>query len=164
VIKQRMTIKEKDIGWKKFRNEMKKVKGSFVTIGVHNDAGQYADSDVTAAEVALWNEFGTDRKPKGIPQRSFLRSTYDERLNDLNILRGRALDKISKGEMSVKDALENIGQFLANMVMKKIQSNIPPENAPSTIEAKEREGVTPIRTLYHTGLLERSIGYKAVVK
>ena len=46
---------------------LKRAGKSYVTVGVHNDAGQYGQGGVNAAtpaKVALWMEYGTENMPK----------------------------------------------------------------------------------------------------
>jgi len=159
--KTKITIKDGDRAWQKFRKEMKRIRGAYVSIGVHENAGQYEDG-TSVVLVALWNEFGTRQDGKvHTPMRSFLRSTIDENQQLIDSWRREAIEKIAKGEFDTVKALEMLGFRIRELVRNKIRSNVPPANKPSTIAAKRREGINPPdHTLMETQLMLRSIEYK----
>lgn len=156
LITPKITLKVTD-NTPKLRRLVSQLKESYVTVGVHEGAGEYEDGTLVA-EVALWNEFGTET----IPARSFIRSTLNENATQINAWRREVLAKVLKGEITVRRALETIGYRLRELVKNKINSNVPPPNAPSTVAKKKREGVAP-RTLIETELLLRSIEYRVVM-
>lgn len=137
-----------------FVKSMKEASGSYVAIGLHSDAGQYPDG-TSVVQVGLWNEFGTEN----IPERAWMRSTIDENMEQLNQMRDKLLGEVTEGKTTVKHALEQLGFRIQTLLQNKIKSNMPPPNAPSTVEHKRHEGVAP-RTLIETGLLLRSVTYK----
>jgi hypothetical protein len=158
-IKASVKVKPSE-AYKKFRKEMKKIKGSYVSVGLHEDAGEYTSEDgeatgVSVVEVGLWNEFGTEH----IPARSWLRSTLYSHEGEINRWRSEVVKQIMDGKITVEHALSTIGFRLRELMRAKILSNMPPPNAPSTVAAKKRDGVAP-RTLVHTGLLSRSVEFR----
>lgn len=140
---------------------LRHTKDAHVTIGVHEDAGSYGTGKdaPSVVEVALWNEFGT----RDIPERSFMRSTFDENVAKINQWREEAVKHMVMDGWSVEKALEMIGLRIQTLVQNKIKSNVPPPNAPSTAAAKTKEGVAA-RTLIESGLLLRSVTYKVYSK
>lgn len=130
----------------------------YVTIGFHEDAGSY-DDGTSVVEVALWNEFGT----KTSPVRSFIRSTLEEKVDDINNWREEALKKIIEEGWTAEKALSMIGLRVSILIQNKIKSNVPPPNAPSTVDHKKSEG-TANRTLIETGLMLRSVTYRVMTK
>lgn len=163
MIKPRVTVK--DLGkaeWDKLLKKFEGVTEAFVSIGVHEGAGEY-ESGVSVVEVALWNEFGT----RHIPERSFIRSAVDDNEGLIDSWRDEALDKILKDEWTIEKALEAIGFRIQTLIQNKIKSNVPPPNAPSTVKRKQSAGVLGkevtegrTSTLIETGLLLRSITYQ----
>ena len=157
----KMSARTTDSGKKAFEafiKDLKKYKGAFVSVGVHEGAGNYTGGgkeEVSVVEVALWNEFGT----KYMPERSFIRSTVDENQGLINAWRQEAIGKITEGKWTVEKALEAIGFRLKLLIETKIKSNVPPPNAPSTLAIKKRDGAGSA-TLMHTKLLSRSITYQ----
>lgn len=104
-------------------------------------------SPLTTAEVAAVNEFGM-----GVPERPFMRATFEQRASDVAKL-GAALErKVLQGALSVEQALAVIGQAAVSMVRATIDSGLPPPNAPSTVERKGSSG-----TLRDTGQLKGHI-------
>jgi len=157
MIRSKITVRKDDSSKFKFlRAQLKHLKKAYVTIGFHSDAGQYADG-TDVVQVALWNEFGTEKTPS----RSFIRSTIDENADKINKWREEALENIIYKGWSVEKALAMIGFRLQTLIQNKIKSNVQPANAPSTQQHKAREGV-PNRTLIETELMLRSVTYKVV--
>jgi hypothetical protein len=128
---------------KKITAELRKIGSQKLVVGV---------IDSTIAEYATYNEFGT----KDIPQRSFLRSTYDEQIGKWE----RQLENGIKGILNMDTNTSRVWDLLGvkakGDVQNKLRSNIAPQNAPSTIKAKG-SGKT---TLFNTGALLRAITYE----
>jgi hypothetical protein len=127
---------------KKITAELRKIGSQKLVVGVINP---------TVAEYATYNEFGY-----GVPERSFLRSTYDEQIGKWE----RQLENGIKGILNMKTEASRVWRDLGlkaeRDIQKKLSSNIAPANAPSTIRQKG-SGKT---TLFDTGLLYRSITHE----
>jgi hypothetical protein len=138
-MKTSISIKDTDKGFKQLKKELGLIKNCFVTVGIHKDAEPYPNG-TSVVEVAATNEFGTDKAGKNknivIPERSFLRSTFDENLDNVKKLRQDNFQKIITFQMTVKKALDQIGFYFANLVKNKIEKFTTPPNAPSTQAAK----------------------------
>lgn len=130
---------------------------------------------VTLGEVAIANEFGvgvaggaTDfgdeifggqRQGAGskhfIPERSFIRSTVDAHAKGDWARESEALKKAVIDGMTVDTALKRMGMLIKSAIQAKIRSNVPPPNAPATIDRKGSS-----KTLIDTGQLLNSIDYE----
>jgi len=141
----------KDKGYTAILHTFKEVAGKpSVAIGVLEDSGDHGDG-LSVAEVATFNEFGTET----IPERSFIRSTVDQNFNNY-LERSRKLQsKVILQELSVKEALSVLGESIQSDIIKTINAGVDPENDPKTIERKGSS--TP---LIDTGQLKQSIRYK----
>lgn len=110
---------------------------SSLTVGVHEDEGLHHEAsswrDTTVAEVALWNEFGTDNN---IPPRSFMRSTMDKNAFRYQRILNLQAIKIYEGKQTVKGSLLHIGKIIAADMRKAVRDMAFPPNKPSTIAAK----------------------------
>lgn len=159
MIRAKVTVQVKNSAlMDRLLKEIPKLKKAHVTVGFHDDAGQYEDG-TDVVEVALWNEFGT----KNMPQRSFIRSTIDQNIDKINQWREDALVNIIENGWPVKKALDSIGFNIQLLIQNKIKSNVPPPNAPSTTAAKRSEGSSNWgRTLMDTELMIQSLTYRTV--
>lgn len=104
-------------------------------------------------EVAAVHEFGAPAA--GIPARSFIRATFDEKRDEIARLQQVLLTKIVKGEMELVPALNAMGAKFAGWCQARIAEGISPPLAPATIAAKGSS--TP---LVDTGQLRSAITWK----
>ncbi len=159
----------------KFREQLKRYKNAYVSVGVHEGAGSY-ESGVTVAEVALWNEFGT----RNIPERSWMRSTLDAKVRLINKWRKEAVENICTGKWTIAKALEVMGFRIQVLLQNAIKSNIPPpygtgkriegplqeaalsaheDKVTKAQDAKQKRGLAPV-TLIESGLMLRSVTFQ----
>ena len=73
-------------------------------------------------------------------------------------------DKIISGKGTALATLDKVARVAKDDIVLKISSNIPPPNAPSTIEQKTKGKGGITRTLIDTGRLRSSIDYAIVYK
>ena len=85
----------------------------------------FKSSSVKLIDVAIKNEFGSKR----IPERSFLRSTFDEQKSSWFKTTDKLRTKVYSGRMDVLQALGIIGLQMEIDIKKKINSGIPPANS-----------------------------------
>lgn len=124
----------------------------YISVGIQGeDADDTYPNGATLVEVATANEFGTDT----IPQRSFIRSTFDEKRSDLAEFQRAQIAKVADGKITAEVANERIGLWAASQVQAKIGSNIPPPNAQSTIDRKGSSA-----TLIDTGAMRQAITHE----
>lgn len=103
-----------------------------VSVGIHESAGMHDEAGVTVAQVGAWNEYGTER----IPERSFMRTTMDERRSEHRATILRIVKRALKGD-DAKKLMGMLGQQVQNQVQAKIVSIQDPPNAESTIKHKK---------------------------
>lgn len=139
---------DRDLGWKRILRETRKAAVAEVVIGVQ--AGEVNDDSQLIAEYAAYNEFGTEK----IPERSFMRSSFDENLPAIKADMDRRYGQVVDGSITARQALGLIGLRHQDQIKDKIDTNIPPPNAPATIEAKGSS-----HTLIDTGAMKNSIHY-----
>lgn len=100
---------------------------------VQSKNGRTQKSGESIAEYAAKNEFGT----REIPQRSFMRSTIDEKsktIEKVMILQvGMAID----GKISLIQAYNRIGLAVVGLIQQKIGQITTPPNSPRTIAIKK---------------------------
>lgn len=90
--------------------------------------------------IANVHEFGaTIRRGKGntiIPERSFMRSTFDEKKEEWVLFFNNQLKRVLKGQMGPRVLCERLGAKMTADIQEKITDLDTPPNAPSTIAQK----------------------------
>jgi len=142
---------DKDFGYAKWLKQMEAIKDKpFTKIGILGD-GEVSEDGVTVLEYGSHNEFGT----KDIPERSYIRSTIDERKRRIF---GKAFNlqrDIFEGKISMTKALGIMGSLIKGNIVQKIVDIRSPANAASTVKAKGSSN-----PLIEDGRLRKSIEYE----
>jgi hypothetical protein len=142
-------VVDRDRGYVGMRQRLRLLKGSYTKVGIQ--AGSRETDGVTdLVTVAASNEFGTTR----IPERSFLRSTFEEERGRLAEITAAEADAVLAGTKDIDVSLSLIGLYFTGRVQAKIHSHPPPPNDPKTIERKGSSG-----TLVDSGQMVQSIRY-----
>lgn len=125
-----------------------------VRVGVLSDAPKKEREGATGKysllEVAAVHEFGAPEA--GIPARSFIRATVDERAEDIARLQRVLLAQVVEGKIELKPALDALGAKVAGWCQQRIAAGISPPLSPETIARKKSS--TP---LVDTGQLRSAI-------
>lgn len=120
-----------------------------VSVGII-DAGKHPSGDITVAGIGHSHEFGL-----GVPERSFMRTTIQEKKRQIVALQKKLLKKMIEGKMKVEVALGLIGEFVSDAISQKIVSISDPPNTPETIARKGSSN-----PLVDTGQMKNSITYE----
>lgn len=157
-IKSKIRTKETDYGFKGIIKELRKLeKKPYVKIGYpekksSTNADKEGNEFVTVLDVALWHEFGT----VNMPERSFVRASFDQNQKKYEELNRKLLIKIYSGNMTVEKALDILGLTIENDIKTFIKSG---EVSPESFRAINEGGVT----LIDTAQLLNSITYIKVM-
>ena len=143
-----MSVTDKDKGWRAITRELKKLGVASLTVGVQGNAPGHP-SGQNMADIATWNEFGTETAPA----RSFLRSTFDKAGYYETELTGLA--KRVGAELTARRALRILGMKITSDVKSTIVNLKEPPNAASTIAEKGSSN-----PLVDTGKLRQSIDFE----
>ena len=128
-------------------------KSMHVAVGILQDETHGADKNFSMVDLAMVHEYGS--KDGNIPQRSFIRSTCDEkRKKHLRLLR-QLQDKIILGRLNKKQALIQFGEVVKSDMVQSINSGIDPKLNLKTIKAKKSS-----KPLIDTGRLKGSIAHE----
>lgn len=169
-----MSTKDKDRGWKRIKRNLLLLDGSFTKVGLPQNGklksvsgGQIEDMSQLVIVGAV-HEFGATKAGKSrnvvIPERSFMRSTFDENVEKLKTVKEKLYDKYLRHQISSLDALGLLGEFMTSKIQLKIKDLRTPPNAPSTIKAKTRAGNIGDNPLINFGQLRQSIQHVEVLK
>ncbi len=152
--------------WKRLRRalllESAAAKESHVKVGIIASKGGSATvegGDITMLELAAIHEFGSPAA--GIPQRSFIRSTFarSENHRALAEMAAKLTTQVIHG-MKLERALGIIGTWAVARIRETIDQRLttgpePQENAPATIRKKESD-----LPLVDNGRLKQSLTWK----
>lgn len=142
---------ERDRGWLRIKRNIQKMPPLRAAVGIQgNQALAERDGPITNVELAMTHEYGSP--DANIPQRSFIRSTFDEKRRTYQ----KELDRLGKAALDparLRGDLRLLGEQNRADIIEKIRSNIPPPLSPLTIDQKAGETTA----LIDTGQLLRSI-------
>lgn len=173
-------LTDKDTGWNALKETLRSLRGgeSYAKVGllgekaaaIEHDAEQQTSAEVlTNVALAAIHEFGTDH----VPERSFIRATFDEKREDYLALLKKLVPAIYDGKASPWKVLSIAGMQMKWDMKNKILngSGVPPPLAPATIKAKGRKGrwrktpaKDPTRALVDTGRLVAAIDHGVVIQ
>lgn len=125
--------------------------GHIVKIGFPSGASE--KDGTPSALVGAVHEFGSESR--GIPERSFLRSTMQEQMNKYIEMNKRTLQRVVNGAMRMRLALELLGQVASGDVKKKIRSGPFTPLSQGTIDRKGSD-----RPLIDTGDMLKNVTYE----
>ncbi len=135
---------------------LKDLKKYRLEVGVFGDG-----KDPDYAMIASVHEFGmvinTKKATINIPERSFIRSTFDEKENEWYEFFKRQIKKAIISDSDAESVLGLLGERMVKDIRAKIRDLKDPPNAPSTIAAKKSSN--PL--IATTGLRQR-ITYRVV--
>ena len=132
------------------------------------DVGIFGEQDSELLIQTAANEFGTDRAGRNhnivIPERSFIRSTFDEQKDSLTESFDKAKIDVVIGKISKDRFLNRLGLFLGGKIVAKINDskNWAQDNADSTVAAKTRAGKVGDQPLVDTGIMKKAVTHKLV--
>ena len=130
-----MATKVIDKGYNRIRQQMALMEDARVNVGILAGETYPDDPSITVPEIAVVHEFGSTKR--NIPERSFLRSTADDkRIKYRRILRDGMIS-IMEGTATTKGVLDNFGKIVVGDVQRKITAIKTPPNMPATIKAKK---------------------------
>ena len=147
-----MKIKDTDRGFLAIKKALLSLKKKEIKVGIHEGVGENTKTGTLIVDYAIANEYGTSK----IPERSFMRSTYDEKQQEWNKTLDKIVGNITEGNINnIEQKINLVGVQVANDIKEKIDSNIPPALSEATIRRKGSS-----RTLIDTGVMRASITYK----
>lgn len=122
--------------------------------GIPNDETSREDSgEITNAELGIIHEWGAPEK--GIPERSFMRSTMSEEMENLGRLSKTQIALCLEGNTSPHDVFATIGAYLQGKIVDKITDG---EFKPNNENTVKRKGSS--KPLIDTGQLRGAITYE----
>lgn len=113
-----------DRGLKRFFERLKELDRLEVVVGVTAEDGAKDHKGAPLITIAATHEFGSPAR--NIPQRSFLRNTFDANAKKYERMMENGAKKIVKAKSTPKKELFVLGETARADVIDRINSNIPP--------------------------------------
>lgn len=138
--KVKFSTRKVDHGGAAFKKAVKELaKGDpHVRVGVFTDAaggGDAREGGFTNVEIAAVHEFGA--LEAGIPERSFIRSTFDAHRKEYGAILKKLLFRVIEGKMVVRQMFDIIGAKIVADVNRKVRvEGVPPPLKQATINRK----------------------------
>lgn len=162
------TIRDNKKEWNRLAKSMRDIhqNGKHLEAGIFGEQGSDVVIYAAANEFGVPSEKGTGRKAgKGntvtIPERSFLRGTYDqEKIKIYAMIAKNKLNIAKKGTSYLDRNLKRIGEYFVGKVRRRIANKDFTPNAPSTIKQKTKGKGGETTPLVDTGRLRQSITYR----
>lgn len=132
----RIKVTDRDRGWKDLQKQIRGSSRQHATAGIHGDENSRSESGLGNVGLMAVHEFGSSTA--GIPERSVIRKTVDDKIEDyrkaLRILGGR----IYADGMPVRQALDIAGTKMASDMRRTIdrQPGDWPTLKPATVARK----------------------------
>ena len=146
--------KDIDLGWNRIQKELKLIDKSYTQIGIQKDAGN-EDGGESIADVGASNEYGLGQ----VPERSFIRSTFDEKRFKIYNIIDKKYSLVLKGKSTVKRQLALLGEYMEGAIKRKITNLRSPPNSQVTIKIKGSAN-----PLIDTGRMRASMRHVEVIK
>lgn len=150
--------------WDEMTAAVKSIKG-----GNYVDIGLFGEQESDLVAYATKNEFGDPTnmfhgRPAPIPERSFIRSTFDENQEDIIKQIDKVKIDILMGKVNKDTFLKRLGLWFERKVKEKIDHSkewaVP--NAPATIAMKSTSAGRGDQPLVDTGRMKQSITHRLV--
>lgn len=127
-------VVDEDFGFRALIQRIRGLDGIEGTVGIQGaEASQVREGGTTNLKIAQVHEFGAPNA--NIPQRSFLRSTFDENERKYERELERGAGSVVDGKSAVAAVLR-VTEIARADVLDKINSNIPPPLSDATIARK----------------------------
>lgn len=157
----KVDVKVRDRGLNKLLEVARSLPGkASVKVGVFAGAGTGGDTregGLTNVEIAAIHEFGAAEA--NIPERSFIRATFDRNGPKYRAMIVKLLPRVLAGKLDLDAMLDIVGQQIVADINNYVRGEgVPPPLAQATIDRKGSS-----RALIDTGRLLASITYVSVL-
>ncbi len=147
----RQRVKVVDRGFKRIMRSIRAMAGRGASVGIHaNEAQRTETGSLSNVQLGVVHEFGAPEA--GIPERSFLRSSFDANRRKYETILTKGAKRIAGGRDRAERVLGIAAEVAVADVINTINAGVPPANAPSTVRRKGSS-----KPLVDTGQLKASI-------
>lgn len=134
-------VVDRDLGYRNIVREVENFERAEILIGfqagttthVQTKGDRAKEGGLSMPQIAAENEFGTQR----IPERSFMRTSFDENITRIQALIRREYELVVDGNKTAANALGLVGLYVVGLIQQKIRQITQPPNSPTTIALKK---------------------------
>ena len=150
--------------WNRIRKTVKSLATHDIHIGIFGDKGGNEDQGgITLVEIGAIHEFGAPGA--GIPERSFLRRTFELKNDVLQKFMGQLIGKALEGKLTAEQVFEALGMWGATEVKKTINDQlVTPKLSESAAGQRTIARKGSSVTLVDNGVLVNAINYEVAKK
>ncbi len=149
-----VSVQDDDSLWREITNDLKTLNRSHTKVGFLDGDTRDDDPQLTNAQVAFFNEYGT----QNAPERPFIRPAMAENTQEIMQMQGEGYSDVIRQRSTVKTELARLGTFAQREIQKKIRDVKTPPNAEST---KKRKGSS--NPLIDTGEMRQAVTHEEVL-
>jgi len=151
-----------DSGLRRLMSQVKDLEGDpHVRVGIFSDGKggeQHDESGLSNVELAVIHEFGAPEA--GIPERSFIRSTFSKERAALKADLKVLLKRVLEGKLEARAMFDLLGQRLVAAIQRRVRGEgIPPPLKQATIDRKGSS-----RPLIDTGRMMAALTYATFIR
>jgi phage gpG-like protein len=155
-------VTDTDKGYADLRRTLAKIRAErpYVVVGIRGQAGAQTYQDeagkgdaISLVEVGAVHEFGS--RDGRIPERSYMRSTFDRNRDDYERGFKRSIGRVVDGTAEIDTELGRLGLVVAGDIQETIATLTDPPLAQYTIDKKGSS-----KPLIETGRLKQSIDHE----
>ena len=128
-----MTVRDRRGDWDALVARIRRLGRAKLTVGIHGEDTDRDDGDATNALVGTVHEFGL-----GVPRRSFLNDTIDQRRREVAAILTRAVRAVAAAPGA--RPLDRAAQEIAGLVQTRIAEGIEPALGAAALAERERRG------------------------
>lgn len=153
------TVKVIDRGWDGIVRDLREIGNSYAKVGLPasgKTAGRHTMEEVI--EIGFAHEFGSRK----IPERSFMRTSFDQKKEEITLLQQKAITSVREGFNTPRGALKELAEEGVEIIKQKIIEEDPswPDLKDSTVAKKG--GVT--KKLVDTGQMLNTMQSEIVMQ
>ena len=118
---------------KELKNMMEQFDAPIVTVGIHEDAADPPEGEISMAHLGAVHEFGAGN----VPQRPWLQPGFDSGVDEYKKIMEDGVAAAAEGTGDLKQAMNQVGLVAVGKVQQYMTELKSPANAKSTVRRKK---------------------------
>lgn len=153
------TVTVIDKGWDGIVRDLREIGNSYAKVGLPADGSTRGRKSMSELiDVGFTHEFGYD--PRNIPERSFMRTSFDQKSEFIAAKQQEAIDKVREGLATPRAALAELADEGVEIIKEKINTEDPSWDKLSDVTVAKK-GTS--KMLVETGQMINSMQSKVIM-